>query len=435
MDTIFALSSGKLPSGVAVIRVSGDMTKTIVKTLLGKVPAPRLMTYGKLTSRKGEFLDNALTVFFSSPHSFTGDDSVEFHLHGGKAVVDRFLNELEKFDACRLAEPGEFSRRAFINGKLDLTEAEGLADLIEAETESQRRLAIMGATGKLAALYRQWRNNLIKARAMIEAELDFSDEEDVPGSVSEIVWDNLGNLSRSISEFVEKSERVASMRDGIKIVIAGAPNAGKSSIINKLSGFDVAIVTDEAGTTRDALETRIVIDGYQILLTDTAGLRETENKVEKLGIEVAYNRLKDADLVLLVDDLSNPVPIELPETDADIWHVGNKVDLAKGSLETWPIQFSTKTGEGFDAFVKAIASFCSSFSYDVGEVVTARKRQLKLLKTAISEIDHAIQYQDRDLSLRAEHLRLAADSLGRITGDIDVEDILDVIFSQFCIGK
>ena len=435
MDTIFALSSGKLPSGVAVIRVSGDMTKEIVKTLLGKVPAPRLMTYGKLTSREGEFLDNALTVFFPSPHSFTGDDSVEFHLHGGKAVVDRFLNELAKFDSCRLAEPGEFSRRAFINGKLDLTEAEGLADLIEAETESQRRLAIMGATGKLAALYREWRNDLIKARAMIEAELDFSDEEDVPGSVSEIVWDNLRDLRRSISEFVEKSERVASMRDGIKIVIAGAPNAGKSSIINKLSGFDVAIVTDEAGTTRDALETRIVIDGYQILLTDTAGLRETDSKVEKLGIEVAYNRLKDADLVLLVDDLSNPVAIELPETSAEIWHVGNKVDLVKGPLEKWPIQFSTKTGEGFDAFVKAIAAFCSCFSYDVGEVVTARKRQLTLLKTAISEIDHAIRYKDRDLSLRAEHLRLAADSLGRITGDIDVEDILDVIFSQFCIGK
>ena len=435
MDTIFALSSGKLPSGVAVIRVSGDMTQTIVKTLLGRLPTPRLMTYGKLVSQDGDFLDSALTVFFPSPHSFTGEDCAEFHLHGGKAVVERFLNELAKFDTCRLAEPGEFSRRAFFNGKLDLTEAEGLADLIEAETESQRRLAIMGASGKLATLYRQWRSNLIKARAMIEAELDFSDEEDVPGSVSDIVWNNLRALSRSISDFIEKSERVASMRDGIKIVIVGAPNAGKSSIINRLSGFDVAIVTDEAGTTRDALETRIVIDGYQILLTDTAGLRETENKVEKLGIEVAYNRVKDADLVLLVDDLSNPVAIKLPETSAEIWHVGNKVDLAKGSLETWPIQFSTKTGEGFDSFVKAIASFCSNFSYDVGEVVTARKRQLTLLKTAISEIDHAIRYEERDLSLRAEHLRLAADSLGRITGDIDVEDILDVIFSQFCIGK
>ena len=435
MDTIFALSSGKLPSGVAVIRVSGNMTKAIVGTLLRRLPTPRLMTYGKLVSQDGDFLDSALTVFFPSPHSFTGEDCAEFHLHGGKAVVERFLNELAKFDTCRLAEPGEFSRRAFFNGKLDLTEAEGLADLIEAETESQRRLAIMGASGKLATLYRQWRSNLIKARAMIEAELDFSDEEDVPGSVSDIVWNNLRALSRSISDFIEKSERVASMRDGIKIVIAGAPNSGKSSIINKLVGFNIAIVTDEAGTTRDALETRIVIDGYPVLITDTAGMRETDNKVEKLGIEVAYDRVKDADLVLLVDDLEHPLPIELPETDAEIWHIGNKVDLAKGSLEKWPIQFSTKTGEGFDSFVKAIASFCSSFSFDVGEVVTARKRQLMLLKTAISEIDHAIRYEERDLSLRAEHLRLAADSLGRITGDIDVEDILDVIFSQFCIGK
>ncbi|MBH9974850.1 MULTISPECIES: tRNA uridine-5-carboxymethylaminomethyl(34) synthesis GTPase MnmE [Bartonella] len=435
MDTIFALSSGKLPSGVAVIRVSGDMTRAIVKTLLGKIPAPRVMSYGKLVAQDGDFLDSALTVFFPSPHSFTGEDCAEFHLHGGKAVIDRFLNELAKFDSCRLAEPGEFSRRAFFNGKLDLTEAEGLADLIEAETESQRRLAIMGASGELATLYRQWRSDLIKARAMIEAELDFSDEEDVPGSVSDIVWDHLQNLSRSISEFIIKSERVASMRDGIKIVIAGAPNAGKSSIINKLAGFNVAIVTDEAGTTRDALETRIVIDGYPVLMTDTAGLRETDNKVEKLGIEVAYDRVKDADLVLLVDDLAHPVPIKLPETDAEIWHIGNKSDLANGSIRKWPIRFSTKTGEGFDAFVKAIASFCSRFSYDVGEVVTARKRQLALLKIAVSEIDNAVQHSNLDLSLRAEHLRLAADSLGRITGDIDVEDILDVIFSQFCIGK
>lgn len=435
MDTIFALSSGKLPSGLAVIRVSGNMTKAIVKTLLGRIPTPRVMTYGKLVSQDDDFLDSALTVFFPSPHSFTGEDCAEFHLHGGKAVVERFLNELAKFDSCRLAEPGEFSRRAFFNGKLDLTEAEGLADLIEAETESQRRLAIMGASGKLATLYRQWRNDLIKARAMIEAELDFSDEEDVPGSVSDIVWNNLRALSQSIREFVEKSERVASMRDGIKIVIAGAPNAGKSSIINKLSGFNVAIVTDEAGTTRDALETRIVIDGYPVLLTDTAGLRETDNKVEKLGIEVAYDRVKDADLVLVVDDLAHPLPIVLPETDAEIWHIGNKCDLVNGSPEEWPIQFSTKTGEGFDSFEKAIASFCSNFSYDVGEVVTARKRQLTLLKTAVSEIDNAVQHSNRDLSLRAEHLRLAADSLGRITGDIDVEDILDVIFSQFCIGK
>lgn len=439
MDTIFALSSGKLPSGVAVIRVSGKMAKPIVMELLGKVPVQRVMTFGKLFSPKGEFLDSALTVFFPGPSSFTGEDCVEFHLHGGKAVVDKFLDVLGQFEHCRLAEAGEFSRRAFSFGKLDLTEAEGLADLIEAETESQRRLAVMGASGKLAKIYRRWRKELVNARAMIEAELDFSDEEDVLGSVSNTVWQRLGELSGSILQFIEKSERVSGMRDGIKVVIAGAPNAGKSSIINKLSGRDVAIVTDEAGTTRDALETRLVIGGYPILLTDTAGLRNTENKIEKLGINIAYDRVKDADLVLLVDDISNPQTIELPPTGAEIWHIGNKVDLRAADKlrdkKKWSIEFSTKTGEGFDSFVKKLELFCQSFSYEVGEVVTARKRQLELLKLAVKEIDKAVEGATIDLTLRAEHLRLAADALGRITGDIDVEDILDVIFSQFCIGK
>lgn len=435
VETIFALSSGKLPSGVAVIRVSGEMVKTVVKTLLGKIPEPRMMTYGKLLSADGGFLDSALTVFFPGPKSFTGEDCAEFHLHGGKAVVERFLNELQNYEHCRLAEPGEFSRRAFINGKLDLTEAEGLADLIEAETESQRRLAVMGASGKLAAIYRQWRKQLINARAMIEAELDFSDEEDVLGSVSDAVWKKLKLLNQSISDFILKSKRVATMRDGIKVVIAGAPNSGKSSIINRLAGRSVAIVTDEEGTTRDALETRLVINGYPVVLTDTAGLRETENKVEKIGIEVAYQRVKDADLVLQVDDLSHPVSIKLPQTKAEVWHIGNKVDLKRGSNEKWPIQFSTKTGEGFQSFINKLEAFSVKFSYDVGEVVTARKRQLRLLQSTVDEIAKAITTTGSDLSLRAEHLRLAAESLGKITGDIDVEDILDVIFSEFCIGK
>ena len=435
METIFALSSGKLPSGVAVIRVSGEMVKTIVKTLLQKMPEPRVMTYGKLFSAKGEFLDSALTVFFPGPSSFTGEDCVEFHLHGGRAVVSKFLSELQNFDQCRLAEPGEFSRRAFFNGKLDLTEAEGLADLIEAETESQRRLAIMGASGKLASIYRQWRKELINARAMIEAELDFSDEEDVLGSVSDVIWQKLGLLNKSIMDFIEKSRRVATTRDGIKVVIAGPANVGKSSIINKIAGRSVAIVTDEEGTTRDALETRLVLNGYPILLTDTAGLRATENKVEKIGIEVAYERVKDADLVLLVEDLSNPIPIKLPQTKAEIWHIGNKIDLANGSVKKWPIQFSTKTGDGFQSFINKLETFCEKFSYETGEVVTARRRQLNLLEHTTEEIGKAIEGVADDLSIRAEHLRLAADSLGKITGDIDVEDILDVIFSEFCVGK
>ena len=436
MDTIFALSSGKLPSGVAVIRVSGNEVQNVIKSIRGKVPPARMMAYGPLHSLKHEFLDSALTVFFPAPNSFTGEDCVEFHLHGGKAVVARFLDELSKFENCRIAEAGEFSKRAFANGKLDLTEAEGLADLIDAETESQRRLAVMGASGALAELYREWRQELLQARAMIEAELDFVEEQDIPDSVSDRIWDKLKLLSSTIKKHVADGYRAQAMRDGIKIVIAGAPNSGKSSIINRLAGRDVAIVTDEEGTTRDALEIRLILAGLPVLVTDTAGIRETANKVEKIGIDTALKRLQEADLILHIEDMSSPVEITLPaENNAEIWRLGNKVDLVSGDDSRWPIQFSAETGEGFEEFLDKLIEFCNSFSESLGDLVPARKRQFDLLKETISEIDSALMLKDLDLTLRAEHLRRASDMLGRITGDIDVEDILDVIFSQFCVGK
>ena len=436
MDTIFALSSGKLPSGVAVIRVSGNEVQNIIKSIRGKVPPARMMAYGPLHSLKHEFLDSALTVFFPAPNSFTGEDCVEFHLHGGKAVVARFLDELSKFENCRIAEAGEFSKRAFANGKLDLTEAEGLADLIDAETESQRRLAVMGASGALAELYREWRQELLQARAMIEAELDFVEEQDIPDSVSDRIWDKLKLLSSTIKKHVADGYRAQAMRDGIKIVIAGAPNSGKSSIINRLAGRDVAIVTDEEGTTRDALEIRLILAGLPVLVTDTAGIRETANKVEKIGIDTALKRLQEADLILHIEDMSSPVEITLPaDNNAEIWRLGNKVDLVSGDDSRWPIQFSAETGEGFEEFLDKLIEFCNSFSESLGDLVPARKRQFDLLKETISEIDSALMLKDLDLTLRAEHLRRAGDMLGRITGDIDVEDILDVIFSQFCVGK
>ncbi len=264
MDTIFAVSSGLLPSGVAVIRLSGPHVINIVKTLCGFLPKARFMHYGNLTARDGSFLDSALTVFFPAPHSFTGEDCAEFHLHGGKAVVNRFLDELSTFAGCRMAEAGEFSRRAFMEGKLDLVQAEGLADLIEAETESQRRLAIMGTSGRLTALYRDWRSKLMKARAFIEVELDFADETDVPNSVSDKIWKDVENLRTSLQKHIDEGERASILRDGLQIVIAGAPNSGKSSIMNRLAGKPVAIVTDEAGTTRDALEIRLVLGGIPI---------------------------------------------------------------------------------------------------------------------------------------------------------------------------
>lgn len=436
MDTIFALSSGKLPSGVAVIRVSGNEVQNIIKSIRGKVPPARMMAYGSLYSLEHEFLDSALTVFFPAPNSFTGEDCVEFHLHGGKAVVARFLNELSKFENCRIAEAGEFSKRAFANGKLDLTEAEGLADLIDAETESQRRLAVMGASGALAELYREWRQELLQARAMIEAELDFVEEQDIPDSVSDRIWDKLKLLSSTIKKHVADGYRAQAMRDGIKIVIAGAPNSGKSSIINRLAGRDVAIVTDEEGTTRDALEIRLILAGLPVLVTDTAGIRETANKVEKIGIDTALKRLQEADLILYIEDMSAPVEITLPaDNNAEIWRLGNKVDLVRGDHSRWPIQLSAETGEGFEEFLNKLIDFCSSFSESLGDLVPARKRQFDLLEETISEIDSALMLKDLDLTLRAEHLRRASDMLGRITGDIDVEDILDVIFSQFCVGK
>lgn len=435
VDTIFAVSSGLLPSGVAVIRLSGPRVVEVVKTLCGCLPKARFMHYGNLTARDGAFLDAALTVFFPSPHSFTGEDCAEFHLHGGKAVVNRFLDELSTFSGCRLAEAGEFSRRAFMEGKLDLVQAEGLADLIEAETESQRRLAVMGASGHLTALYRDWRYKLMKARAFIEAELDFSDEADVPNSLSDKVWKDVEDLCVSLQKHIDEGERASILRDGLKIVIAGAPNSGKSSIMNRLAGKPVAIVTDEAGTTRDALEMRLVFGGLPIFLTDTAGFRETENKIEQLGIEVAKQHVRDADLVILVYDMIKPKEVKLPETSAEIWRVGNKLDLCEKSEFDFFIQFSASTGLNFDCFIKNLETFCSQRAAEIGNLVPARKRQLQLLKEAVKEIEASVNYTSLDLSLRAEHLRRASDFLGKITGDIDVEDLLDIIFSEFCIGK
>lgn len=435
MDTIFALSSGALPSGIAVVRLSGPQVKNVLTRLSGDVPKPRYMNFCTLRSAAGDILDQALTAYFPAPKSFTGEDCAEFYLHGGKAVVARFLEEIAMMPGCRLAEPGEFARRAFAEGKLDLTEAEGMADLIAAETESQRRLAIMGASGALAALYQDWRKRLVKARALIEAEIDFADEDDVPGAISEQIWADIAGLKDDIFQHVLDGQRAAVMRDGLKIVIAGAPNAGKSSVINRLAGREVAIVTEEAGTTRDVLEVRLVLGGLPVLVTDTAGLRPAENRIEKMGIEVAVSRIEEADLVLLLDDMHDSRKVTLPQTSATVWPVGNKLDLGVGDAGRWPIQFSVKTGKGWDDFMERLNSFCQEKVVAISAIAPARRRHSVLLKQGLAELELALDKASSDLEIRAEHLRLASDYIGRITGDIDVEYLLDVIFSEFCIGK
>ncbi|KAB2732030.1 tRNA uridine-5-carboxymethylaminomethyl(34) synthesis GTPase MnmE [Brucella intermedia] len=434
-DTIFALSSGRLPSGVAVVRISGPRVRFVLETIIGGLPTPRHAAYKLFRARNGDPIDHGLVLFFPGPNSFTGEDCAEFHAHGGKAVVERLLAELGEIAGCRIAEAGEFTRRAFSNGKMDLTIAEGLADLIAAETEGQRRLALQVASGTQRELYTEWRQRLLRARAFIEAELDFADESDVPGSVSEQVWRSLALLRTEIESHIASGKRASMLRDGLHVVIVGAPNAGKSSLLNFLAGREVAIISEEAGTTRDLLEVKLDLGGIPVYVTDTAGLRETESVVEKIGIERARARMADADLVLLLEDMNDPVAIGTDDTPATLWMVGTKADLSEKAGGGWSYRISTRTGEGLDALLSDLQNFAEAQIGQIEDAVPTRQRHISLLRSTVAEIDRALNGTNFPLELRAENMRLASQYLGRITGDVDVEEILDVIFSQFCIGK
>ncbi|KAB0572261.1 tRNA uridine-5-carboxymethylaminomethyl(34) synthesis GTPase MnmE [Brucella pituitosa] len=434
-DTIFALSSGRLPSGVAVVRISGPQVRFVIETIIGKMIEPRYAAYKTFRTRNGDAIDRGLALFFPGPNSFTGEDCAEFHLHGGIAVVEKLLEELGSFPNCRIAEAGEFTRRAFTNGKMDLTIAEGLADLIAAETEGQRRLALQVASGAQRQLYTEWRQRLVRARALIEAELDFADESDVPGSVSGQVWEQLKSLQGEIGRHIESGKRAAMLRDGLHVVIAGAPNAGKSSLLNLLAGREIAIISDEAGTTRDLLEVKLNLGGIPVYVTDTAGLRETTSKVEKIGIDRARERAAEADLVLLLEDMQNPIAVSLDNGGADVWTIGTKADLGTGDRAAWQYLISTKTADGLSHLLEALQAFAEERIGLINDAVPTRQRHINLLQSTISEIDTAAERDDLPLELRAENMRRASQYLGRITGDVDVEEILDVIFSQFCIGK
>lgn len=434
--TIFALSSGRLPSGVAVVRISGPKTRFAIETICGNLPQSRHATLSSFKNHDGDLIDRGLILFFPGPHSFTGEDCGEFHLHGGKAVADAMISTLYAFEGCRMAEAGEFTRRAYANGKFDLTAAEGLADLIAAETDSQRRLALQISTGKQAQLYASWRTELIKARALIEAELDFADEGDVPGSVSGQVWQSMAKLSQRISRHVADGKRGAIIRDGFRVVIIGAPNAGKSSLLNALAGSDVAIVSDEPGTTRDLIEIKLDLGGLTVLVTDTAGLRETEGKVEKLGIERAWERATAADLVLTLTDMSDSIGVDIDELEGDALKIGTKADLFSGPVpSTYDLVISTRSGAGMDALLQLLTERAETAAGNLSDPLPTRRRHMELLGETSKEIEAAIQEVTAPLEVRAEYLRRASHSLGRITGDVDVEDILDVVFSQFCIGK
>lgn len=427
-DTIYALSSGSLPSGVAVIRLSGLGVVPVLTGLCGSLPPPRLALLRSIRRRNGELLDQALVLFMPGPKSFTGEDVAELHCHGGRAVVAAVLNELSQISDLRPAEAGEFTLRAFENGRLDLAQAEALADLIDAETEAQRQLAINGSLQAAYDHYAAWQDRLLSLRASIEADLDFSDEGDVSFDLDRL-HGSIVELQSAIGPTIDAGAAHEIIREGFRVALVGAPNAGKSSLLNALARRDVAIVTPIAGTTRDVIEVALDLGGQKVVLIDTAGLRETEDQIERLGIERTRREVARANLVLHLHPADASDRDVMPAGDIEIIDVVTKIDLqAAGPGE---LGISSTTGAGLDELMGRIAQ--SSDQHRPAQVAPIRARHVALLRQADNHLECA--RSQSDAVLLAEELRLASDAIGRITGRVDPEAVLGAIFSRFCIGK
>ncbi len=438
-QTIFALSSGRAPSAIALIRVSGPQARTAVERLCGKLPSPRLAHVATLRGTDGSALDESVTLWFPAPHSATGEDVAEFHVHGGRAVIAAMFDALGVIDGLRPAEPGEFTRRAFENGKLDLTEAEGLDDLIHADTDRQRRQALRHLKGLLGAKAESWRQQIIAASALIEAGIDFSDEGDVSAELVAPALKKISALKSEIQETLISSAQSERLREGLTVAIAGPPNAGKSTLLNRLARREAAIVSPHAGTTRDVIEVHLDLDGYPVTLIDTAGVRDTVDPVEQEGVRRARDRARTSDLVLWLVD-ANDSGVASPQSEDDhapVWIVRNKVDLVAGEKDAARVRFdiSAARGDGVAELIAALVSYVQDY-FGAGEMaLVSRARHRTLLRETVDALERAGRSADRGDELLAEELRIAIHSLGRLTGRVDVEDILDVIFREFCIGK
>jgi tRNA modification GTPase len=449
-DTIFALSSGRGRAGVCLIRVSGSRARVAVAALTGRgVPPPREATLRRFVDARGDPIDRGLVLWFPGPQSFTGEDVAEFHAHGSTAVVAALVARLGQLNGLRPAEPGEFTRRAFTNGKFDLTEAEGLADLIVAETEQQRRQALKQMDGALGERYESWRETLVKTLAHLEAVIDFS-EEDLPRDLFDNVRSSTSDLRAEIDHHLSDRRRGEIVRDGFSIVIIGAPNVGKSSLLNALAARDVAIVTETAGTTRDLIEVDLDLGGYAATLVDTAGLREASDAIESEGIARARRRAERADMRLAVIDASAPSLDELVANTLGAGDavVANKIDLGVShESDSWRvgdalqlplIAISAREGHGVDALLSFLTEQVIERVGGSEAAPLTRLRHRTALEQARDALDRATENlagQERAIDLAAEDLRLATRELGRLTGRVDVEDLLDVIFRDFCIGK
>lgn len=440
--TIFALATAPGRSGVAVVRVSGpDAAATLAALTNRPLPEPRRAALVTLRDpASGDALDDALVLRFTAPASFTGEDVVELHLHGGRAVVAGVIGALAARPGLRLAEPGEFTRRAFENGKLDLTEAEAVADLIDAETTAQRRQALRQMDGALGRLYDGWRDRLTRALAHIEADIDFA-EDDLPGGVADAVRPVIERLLAEITDHLNDGGRGERLREGLHIAIVGAPNAGKSSLLNALARRDAAIVSARAGTTRDIIEVQLDLGGYPVVLADTAGLREAAaDEVEEEGIRRARDRAARADVKVAVFDataLPDLDPTTLALIDADSVVVLNKSDVATATptviAGAAPVLVSARTGAGLRDLEQRLTAF-SADRLAVGSAPSlTRARHRAALDECRTALERALIAPLPELA--AEDIRLASRALGRITGRVDVEDLLDIIFRDFCIGK
>ena len=447
-STIFALSSGRPPAAIAVVRVSGPHAGAALKALVGRVPEPRRAALARVREpESGEVIDEALVLWFPTPHSETGEDVAELQLHGGHAVIAGLLDALGKIDGCRLAEAGEFTRRAFENGRLDLTEVEGLADLIAAETPAQRRQAFRQLKGLIGDRAEDWRRRLIEALALVEARIDFSDEADVPEDLIGPALRAARQLRDEIAAALADGGRGERLREGVVVAIAGPPNAGKSTLLNRLARREAAIVSPHPGTTRDVIEVHLDLGGYPMTLLDTAGIRDSDDPVEQEGVRRARSRAAAADLVLWVTDLSaSGTGADEKFSDTQVWRIKNKIDLAPPLLDrneselSKPINqsfaISAIDGTGVDGLVAALSDYAKQYFSQTEAVVVTRARHRQALEETGGALDRALSRGNgADEELVAEELRSAATTLGRLTGRVDVEDILDVIFRDFCIGK
>ncbi|MFQ3360834.1 MAG: tRNA uridine-5-carboxymethylaminomethyl(34) synthesis GTPase MnmE [Alphaproteobacteria bacterium] len=432
-STIYALSSAEGKAGVSVIRISGNKSSEVINKLGGTTSYPRVAKITKLVDPdNGEIVDKAIAIWFPGPNSFTGEDTVELFVHGGRAVIDKIFDILARLNGLSFAEPGEFTKRSFMNGKLDLTSVEGLADLINADTELQRKQALAQMEGSLFKLYDNWRTMLIKSLSYIEANIDFI-EEDLPKNILEkemlFVSVTLDQINKHLSDG-KKGER---LRDGYRVVLAGAPNTGKSSLLNLLSNRDVAIVSSEPGTTRDIIDVYLDINGCPVIISDTAGIRDSDSNIEQQGIDRAKSRIAESDLVLWLKDSSLKENIAYPySSDNNIIEVWTKSDITV--VERNQPFISVHNNTGIEDLIDLIGKNALNGCATEDSFITRARHRDSLIKISNS-LTNALQIDLDNIEIIAEELRSACNVLGKITGRVDVEDLLEVIFSDFCIGK